>query len=402
MRMLPSRARSTSLRSLLGCAILLIAIATITQSAAALGPGVTEVALFNDPYIDQTNWDDYSIHNRIIGMIRNTPAGHSIHVALHSLSVTGVTDELINAKNKGVNVYVVHSGHDNGTEGQRLASALGSRYVKCRGSSAGVQACISNRDSSLMHSKFFLFSQTIDGGVTKSNVVAVTSANMTWSQADLYNNLVIIGGDSTTYNGYKAVFDDMYYLRKNNNYQAAPNGYFTSSNAGVTSYFSPRSDSAGGTSEEASTDTVAATMGYLSGGTGCYLKAAQAFFTSGRDPIANELVRIRRLGCTVQLAYSDIDQSVKDKLKAAGVQLRQVKTTHSNSTAVTSIHHKYYMMYGTYAGSANAYRLFTGSHNWSGSALRLNDEVILKLYDQNIINAFNSNFGMIWSRGVAQ
>jgi hypothetical protein len=402
MQILSSRGRSASLRRVLAYAIMLITVGTMTQSAAALGPGVTEVAVFNDPYIDQTNWDDYSLHNRIIAMIRSTPAGHSIHVALHSLTITGVTDELINAKTKGVHVYVVHSGHDGGAEGQRLASALGSRYVKCRGSSAGVQACISNRDSSLMHSKFFLFSQTVDAGVTKTNVVAVTSANMTWSQADQYNNLVIIAGDSTTYNGYKAVFDDMYYLRKNNNYQAAPNGYFTSSNAGVTSYFSPRSDSAGGTAEEASTDTVANTLGYLSGGTGCYVKAAQAFFTSGRDPIVNELVRIRRLGCTVQLAYSEIDQGVKDKLKAAGVQLKLVATTHSNSAVVTKIHSKYYMVYGTYAGTANAHRLFTGSHNWSGSALRLNDEVILKLYDQNIINAFNSNFSMIWARGVAQ
>ncbi|HEX6289170.1 MAG TPA: phospholipase D-like domain-containing protein [Herpetosiphonaceae bacterium] len=403
------------MRRLLAITALLLAIAACASPAtaslspaasatnrAALGAGVTEVAVFNDPYIDQTNWDDYTIHNRIRSMIRSTPAGQSIHAAIHSLTIPGVTDDLIAAHTNGVNVYVVHSGHDDGAEGQRLAAALGSRYVHCRGSSADVEACISNRSSSLMHSKFFLFSQTVDAGVTKTNVVAVTSANMTYSQADLYNNLVIIAGDSTTYTGYKSVFNDMFYLRKNNNYQAAPNGYFTSPNAGVTSYFSPRADSNGGTSEEAATDTVANTMTYLSGGSGCYLKAAQAMFTSGRDPIASELIRIRRLGCTVQLAYSNIDPAVKDRLKAAGVQLRLVETAHANSSVVTKVHSKYYIMYGTYNGSTNAYRLFTGSHNWSGSALRLNDEVLLKLYDQAMINSFISNFNMIWSRGVAQ
>jgi hypothetical protein len=397
------------MRRLVGLAILIAIVAasvSIRATAAprsALGAGVTQVALFNDPYIDQTNWDDYSLHNRIRGLIQNTPAGHSIHAAIHSLTMTAITDDLITAKNNGVNVYVVHSGHDDGAEGKRLATALGSRYVHCRGSTAAVEGCISNRDSSLMHTKFFLFSQTVDAGVTKSSVVAVTSTNMTYSQADNYNNLVITAGDSTTYNGYRSVFDDMFYLRKNNNYlNADPDGYFKSTNAGVASYFSPRSDSSGGTAEQASTDTVAITLSYLTGGTGCYVKAAQAMFTSGRDPIANELIRIRKLGCTVQLAYSNIDAGIKDKLKAGGVQLRLVENGHTNSTVINRVHHKYYIVYGTYAGEANGFRIFTGSHNWSASALRLNDEVILKLYDRPMLDAFNSNFTKVWSRGVAQ
>ncbi|HEV2146113.1 MAG TPA: phospholipase D-like domain-containing protein [Longimicrobiaceae bacterium] len=364
--------------------------------SAALGAGVTEVTVFNDPYVDQVNWEDYTIHNRIISLVRNTPAGQYIRAAIHSITVPAVTDALLDAHNSGVNVYVVHSGHDNGTQGQRLAAALGDRYTKCRGSASDVEGCISNRSSSLMHSKFFTFSQTVDGGVSKPYVVAVTSANMTHAQARLYNNLVIIGGDQTTYDGYKNVFTDMRYLRKNNNYLVDdPDGSFSSSAAALKSYFSPRADSNGGTSEQASTDVVANTLGYLSGGSGCYVKAAQNMFTSGRDPIADELIRIRKLGCTVQLAYTNMDSGIKARLKDGGVQLRLVDSP-------AKIHHKYYVVYGTYAGTSGAYRLFTGSHNWSGSALRINDEVLLKLYDRTVINAFLGNFGTIWSRGVAQ
>jgi hypothetical protein len=49
------------------------------------------------------------------------------------LTVATVTDALLDAHSRGVNVYVVHSGHDDGTEGKRLAAALGDRYTKCRG-----------------------------------------------------------------------------------------------------------------------------------------------------------------------------------------------------------------------------------------------------------------------------
>lgn len=86
------------------------------------------------------------------------------------------------------------------------------------------------------------------------------------------------------------------------------------------------------------------------------------------------------------------------KSNARGIQLRLVRTAHRNSKSVTTNHSKYYLLHGTYAGTRGADRVFTGSHNWTISALRLNDEVILKLWDPAMISAFKANFDKIWRR----
>jgi len=252
-----------------------------------------------------------------------------------------------------------------------------------------------------MHSKFATFSRTVDGGVTKTGVVAVTSANMTWSQADAYNNLVIVSGDATTFNGYNAVFDDMFRNRRNNDYQGGdPDGYFTSPGAKSTSYFQPRADSSGRMGPEARTDTVAGHLRYLTGGRGCEVKVAQAMIHDSRPAVIDQLVRIRRAGCRALVAYTSIQPRAKETLQRAGASLCVVRTPHSNSDVVTSIHSKYYLLRGTYAGSPGAARVFTGSHNWTLSALRLNDEVILKLWEPAVVTAFDGNFEKMWARGT--
>lgn len=372
-----------------------------------LGNGVTEETVFNDPYVDTTNWDDYAIHKRLIALIGSTREPARINMAIHSLTMPPVTDALIAAAKRGVTVRVVMSGQAAGwPEANRLRVALGSNYKACDapGSTSAadrVQACISGRDSSIMHSKFATFSKVVDGGTTKTNVVAVTSANMTWSQADAYNNLVLVAGDSTTYGAYNAVFDDMFNNRRNNNYQASPHGYATSSAAKSTSYFQPRADSSGGMSTEHGTDSVADHLGYLTGGNGCSVKAAQALITDSRPGITAQLLRIKKAGCQVRVAYSQIGATAAATLQQAGIVLCRVRDGHSNSNVVTTIHSKYYIVHGTYAGSTNASRVFTGSHNWTLSALRANDEVILKLWDAGIVNEFNKNFDKIWARSCS-
>lgn len=371
----------------------------------ALAPGVREEAMFNDPYVDRTNWDDYRIHYRVRDLINNTPRGEGINIALHSLSTPWVTDAIINARNRGVAVRVVMSGHwRNHPETRRLKNALGASLNVCDkpGShprAARVQACISNRDSSLMHSKFATFSRTVDGGITKTRVVAVTSANMTWSQADTYNNLVIVSGDTATFKGYNAVFDDMFHNRRNDDYQGGDrDGHFTSPAARLTSYFQPRADSKGRTSSEARTDTVADHLSYLTGGRECEVKVAQATIHDTRRGIFEQLARIRKAGCRVRVAYSSIQPEAKQALEKARVSLCLVRDREVSEGA-TPIHSKYYLVQGTYAGNPNQARVFTGSHNWTLSALRLNDEVILKLWEPDMVQAFNANFEMMWKRG---
>lgn len=52
------------------------------------------------------------------------------------------------------------------------------------------------------------------------------------------------------------------------------------------------------------------------------------------------------------------------------------------------------MIDGMYAG-ARKKLVFTGSHNWSGPALRDNDEATLRITTGSVYDAFASNFAQV-------
>ncbi|MDP9407000.1 MAG: phospholipase D family protein, partial [Actinomycetota bacterium] len=62
------------------------------------------------------------------------------------------------------------------------------------------------------------------------------------------------------------------------------------------------------------------------------------------------------------------------------------------------IHHKYYIVKGTVAGVPGTSYVATGTHNWTGSALRANDEILVRVSDTGVIGAYDQNFALIWGR----
>jgi phosphatidylserine/phosphatidylglycerophosphate/cardiolipin synthase-like enzyme len=74
-------------------------------------------------------------------------------------------------------------------------------------------------------------------------------------------------------------------------------------------------------------------------------------------------------------------------LRNAGIAVRRINT-----------HDKFILVKGRYAGSTATRRIvFTGSHNLSHSANYLNDELFVKLEDNNIYAAFRYS----WERMTA-
>ena len=64
----------------------------------------------------------------------------------------------------------------------------------------------------------------------------------------------------------------------------------------------------------------------------------------------------------------EMDRGVYDALTKAGVGIRRAP----------AVHDKYFLVYGKF-GSRYEYRVYTGSQNWSGSALNTNDEIFVKM-----------------------
>lgn len=55
-------------------------------------------------------------------------------------------------------------------------------------------------------------------------------------------------------------------------------------------------------------------------------------------------------------------------------------------------HTKYLLVEGTYYGGVNKKIVFTGSHTYTTTALRYNDETLLKYEDATVFDAYVKNF----------
>jgi phosphatidylserine/phosphatidylglycerophosphate/cardiolipin synthase-like enzyme len=120
-----------------------------------------------------------------------------------------------------------------------------------------------------------------------------------------------------------------------------------------------------------------------------------AFFTDARVAVAQRLAARRRDGCNVQVVVGDADiplgDTVRSTLTDAGVAL----TTYPERAGMWGLHSKYLLIDAPYAGSTTHRRLvFTGSHNWTGPALTIHDETLLRVENDGVFDAYLAD----WSR----
>ncbi len=90
-------------------------VATATPASAALGTGVTQQILVSDPTAYESR-TDYSIHEAIVKMVDETPAGATITHMVWNLTYTRYADALIRAHKRGVTVYVAQNGQKSSTQ----------------------------------------------------------------------------------------------------------------------------------------------------------------------------------------------------------------------------------------------------------------------------------------------
>jgi len=60
------------------------------------------------------------------------------------------------------------------------------------------------------------------------------------------------------------------------------------------------------------------------------------------------------------------------------------------------VHDKVLLISGKYAGSTRKL-VWTGSHNWTGNALRYNDEAMLRIDEGAVFNAYLNQWNKIWA-----
>lgn len=380
------------------CAVVALSGGVAANAAAAAEPLAASgmEALFNNP---PENGDrDHSIETRLVQLINGAPAGSEIHFSVYSWTRPAAAEALKAAQARGVKVRIaIDGGADDdpaNTAMPILKSAGLTQLVFCGpgGTSTG---CIAHDGSphSINHDKLWMFSET-EG---KKDVVVIGSHNLTTTQGNLFNNALLTYGDPDLYGFYLGHVQKMLAQKKDNDY-FNNGGYHKSPDSQVTSYLSPRADSAGGDSEEFATDTWAQLLKWITKyESGCALDVVQANIADSRTPVVTELARIAKLGCQVRIVYGTMEPDALAKLKGkANVTLKRFSTTVNGREI--SVHSKYMLYRGHYNETAHRSIVFTGSHNVSGAALRDNDEILIKVENPAISTAYEDNFATIYGR----
>jgi phosphatidylserine/phosphatidylglycerophosphate/cardiolipin synthase-like enzyme len=362
---------------------------------------------------DNRGAQDATIENEILRYVAGVPAGGSIRVAMYYWNRNNVADALVAAQARGVHVYVVSDGNADYAPSLTRLQGKVEKLVRCLRPSMGT-ACIGTASYSTQHNKLFLLSSSVLAGITHDEVAIVSSQNLTWGELTQHENALIFEADSPLYAFYTAYFDDLLNQRANADYYNAADGkgglkgVLTSSESGASVYLSPRLSSTGGLTAEAKTDTVALELARMTKfETGCYVSAVQSDIKPERQAVLDQLLRIAALGCEVRIVYDDVDPTVQSLLGfAAGSKAvphlsgkhYNIPVTVDTSPYTVTVHSKYFLMKGYIDGKATQVRTYSGTQNWLISALRANDENLIKLADPSIFAAFDANFASVWAK----
>ncbi|PFG16343.1 phosphatidylserine/phosphatidylglycerophosphate/cardiolipin synthase-like enzyme [Propionicimonas paludicola] len=352
--------------------------AEASETQVTVGSRQVEVT-FNNPI--SAGGADWAHHDKLRRLIADAPAGAEIRLGIYYLTRDNIVDSLRDAVARGVSVYVVADGTSSHRTAQlrALATLLDSRMRICGTGTSG--GCLSNASGGLMHAKYMLISQTKDNqGTSRSNVVWVSSANLTTpSGAEQFNNSVTIYDDESLYDGYMSqVWNPMWAGTRNypgNDYYVAsmPRGYFGSSASNSTVFVSP----------EQNTDLVANRLDNISPDSNCRIRVMQASFSDSRSAVADKLVSLKAGGCKVWIMVGDGDAMGDGnlaKFKRAGISVHK-----------GAIHDKVILVS---EGANNAHTwVLVGSHNLTESALRDQDNILMRLQDSKpLYDAYYAHF----------
>lgn len=365
-------------------------------------PGVSTV--FNDPKGDRV--EQLAIIRHINRSIDATPPGATIRIAQYAFDIPSSERKLLAAHKRGVSVQMLIDYHkawgampwqDRVTTKQtkQLIEALGTNKKNKSFVTMCKAACMSSRRSA-MHAKFYLFST-----VGSSHWVSmVSSANLTNTNSKLsWNNIHTIVGDTKIYVSLTQYFADMIKDKDD------PNYYRTTTSGRYKLYFYPHQEKPGTRSvalldvlDHVACDGAAKGYGTTDGHT--LIRLAMYSWDTARLDIANQLWRLHNQGCKVQIILNTgrtsnpvrqtlLKRSMKyDKLAVYDAWLDY----NGDGRANLYMHHKTLMINGVWFGRPNTKVTYTGSQNFVGNATRDNNELVLRILDDNIYDQYAQNF----------
>ncbi|MFF9847649.1 phospholipase D-like domain-containing protein [Streptomyces litmocidini] len=402
--------------------------ASLTVAPSASAEPVLAVhtgAVFNEP-----SSTDAAARGRILfhlaDLVDGAEAGSSIRISLYLFQSGYLANKLGDAHDRGVAVQVVvdddsrSAGLD--TLRSRLANPGGSPDSWVR-SCREREACLALDPGTtaadpdgwydnVNHNKFFLFSRTRGKGtVAVDDVVVQSSGNLTGQDLNSWwNDALTVAGNKELFDAYGSYFTDQAAAAIGQIPQVADYAHDTQAGKAKV-YFFPRSDRdtvVDVLKTVAPAGTTAPCQGNGPGfGTSdgrTKIRIAQGHIT--RPEVARQLWELAQAGCHVEIVYRSLDNWTADGRPMSQVANWLTRPTTGKGRIVlhqldndgrggTDSHTKYLLVEGTYLGGVNKKIVFTGSHTYTVTALKYNDEALLKYEDDqdtSVFDAYVRNF----------
>lgn len=401
-------------RSLPLLPVALLAFTIFSIGCAAEPDPVIGAPVFNNPAGAQVT--QYTIFQQLARIIDRVPAGEYIEMSWFEFGADWTTDteskpniptRLVNAFQRGVKVRIILDNNEkedgNSNESwfpyKTLAPVLGTKasassYVLLCPNKKG---CIAKRKIyddtyAYNHNKMLLASKImLNAGTFVSNVVFQSSGNLgSWDAQTSWNNAVT-WSEGASFANYHRYFGDLH-----NNYNGAGNDnyYWVGDSADqYKTHFFPRKET-NGDINQASTDTIVSILDSVKcsyvGETDGNLHQTDVrvvMWSFNRIAVANKLVDLVNDGCWVDVVYTNMADSVKTKLSSQGSKLGLTACGVAYQGRNLRPHSKYMLIDGAYDDDQIP-RVYTGSHNYSPSALRNADESLVRIRSADIHSAY--------------
>lgn len=371
--------------------------------ARSTGPYTVQPGLtFNDPT------GSLAKHRRIINKVEaaidHAPKGSRIRMAQYLFDLDSTADALVKAHARGVDVQLIIDDSPTSPQTQRMRKTLGTNKKAKSYVARCYNSCMSS-STSVMHAKFFLFSQS---GASKT-ISMVSSANpYTGNTSVSWNNLHTMVGDKKLYASLDQYFTDMLLDRDQ------PDYYRTTTSGNTKLYFFPRL-AVKGTADVPMLDVLnhvrctGMSRGY---GTESrtVVRIEQWGWSAARLDIARRVWALHDQGCKVSVIINKFNISPKVLQVLLRWSSRSGQMTvydagidqNKNGRRDKYMHHKALMINGKWFGQSRKV-VYTGSANFTGTALLANNELIMRVIDDKTYDAYLKNFNYIrnnWTRRI--
>jgi cysteine-rich repeat protein len=313
-----------------------------------------------------------TIFDLIIKTIGMAKTGSTIHASYYLFRYPKIIDALVNAKKKKVDIQLV-------VDDKSTNDSLRSRAKEfcLNGKSDCVHTCknsclgVREDNGSINHNKFFLFSELTNG---VKHLVFQSSSNLYSGSLERFQDLISVPFDTPLYNAYLKHFGNMRKEDSNNHQLTKVTG-----RSGIKTFFFPKPKGS---------DEVLDLLNQVKCNSYSRIHVGMAYFRDSRDAVAKALKALVSKGCEVKVITSLYWDSTKKTYTAPGFEIEQILGTTLRK--IEKALHSKFMLIDSLMGSGTTPRriVVAGSHNWSISALRHNDETYMLIENDKIYKAY--------------